>query len=270
MLYVLGAIIAVYVATALGMALFQRRLVYHPGSRKIVATPDQADLAYEDVHFDSADGVRLNGWLVEARPGRSVVMYCHGNAGNISHRLETARLFHELGLGTFLFDYRGYGRSGGSPGEQGTYLDAQAAWDHLVSRGVPPGSIVILGRSLGGAVAARLATQVQPKALILESTFTSIADMGRHLYPYFPMGPLLRHRYPTLDVAASITAPTLVVHSDDDTLVPYAQGRRVFDALRCEKMFLEINGDHNDGFLFSGKTYTEGLRNFFRETGVKD
>ena len=138
------------------------------------------DLAYEQLTLDTEDGVRIDGWFVPASSGGPTVLFFHGNAGNISHRLESIQIFHELGLNVLIFDYRGYGRSTGKPSEQGLYRDADAAWFYLTNiRGIDAKEIVLFGRSMGGAVATRLAAKTQPAAVIVESTFTSVPDMGR-------------------------------------------------------------------------------------------
>jgi fermentation-respiration switch protein FrsA (DUF1100 family) len=172
-----------------------------------------------------------------------VVLFCHGNAGNVSHRLDTLQFFRSLGLGTLIFDYRGYGRSDGSPSEKGTYRDAEAAWRHLVEqRQIPPERIVILGRSLGGAVAARLAADQRPGALVVESAFTSVPDLAARMFPVYPVHLLARIRYNTLKWIRRVHCPVLVVHSRDDEMIPFRHGRRLFEAAPEPKEFLELRG----------------------------
>jgi len=240
----------------------QERLLYHP-TREIVAAPDRLGLAYEDVALRASDGVRLAAWYVPADgPGRTV-LFCHGNARNMSTRLASVEIFHRLGLGVLIFDYRGYGRSEGRPDEEGTYRDAEAAWEYLATdRGTRPERIILFGRSLGGAVAAHLAEKHRPAALILESTFTSAPDLGQELLPVFPVRWLARVRYDTLARVPHLACPKLFVHSLQDDLIPFAHGRRLFEAAAEPKYFLEIRGDHNEGFWLSGEAYVEGLRRF--------
>jgi len=254
--------ILVYLGVALLVYIFQARLLYHP-TRKLEATPEQIGLPFEDVSFKSDDGLRISAWFVPAENAKGVIIFCHGNAGNISHRLDTLRIYHNLGFSVLLFDYRGYGRSEGKPSEAGTYSDARAAWDYLVkTRKVAPGRITIAGRSLGGAIAARLAGETQPRALILESAFTSVPNMAAKLYPFLPVRWLSRFSYDTRSVIAQIGCPVLVIHSKDDELVPFAHGEELFDAARPPKEFLEIRGDHNGGYVLSGGLYISGLRAF--------
>ena len=249
----------------------QSKLVYYP-SRRIDATPAAIGQAYEDVSFQAADGVRLSAWYVPAdRPGR-VLLLCHGNAGNISGRLESIAVFHRLGLSVFIFDYRGYGKSEGKPTEAGTYLDAEAAWEHLVAdRGVRPEDIIVFGRSLGGAVAAKLAGDRNPGALILESSFTSAADLAGKMLWFLPVRWLIRFDYDTIASVRKVRCPTLIVHSRDDRLVPFRHARRIFEAAPEPKEFLEISGSHNSGFFTSGKRYRDGVHAFLsRHTGGQE
>ena len=258
---ILLIIIGLYLALLALMFFFQGRLLYLP-LRAIGATPAERGLAYEEVRLETVDGVTLAGWFVPAAPERGVVLFFHGNAGNISHRLDSLEVFHGLGLSTLIIDYRGYGQSQGRPSEQGTYLDAEAAWRYLVEeRQVPPGRIFFFGRSLGGAVATYLARLQPPRALILESTFTSAPDIAAHHLPFLPVRPLVRFQYDTLARLPGIRCPVLVVHSPDDEVIPYSHGRRLFAAAPEPKEFLEIHGGHNEGFLVSAN-YRAGLEVF--------
>lgn len=258
--------IAIAVAVYLGLValayLFQERLLYFP-LRGVHATPADIGLAYETVQITTGDGVDLWGWFVPAKNSQGVLLFFHGNAGNISHRLDSIATFHRLGLDVFIIDYRGFGRSKGKPTEQGTYLDAEAAWRYLVEeRGVSPGQIIIFGRSLGGGVAAWLAQQHCPRGLILESTFTSVTDVGAQSYPFLPVRLLSRIHYNTLARLPQIHCPVLVIHSPDDRVIPYSHGRRLFAAANPPKAFVTIRGGHNEGFLISGREYESKLAAF--------
>ncbi|MEK7797018.1 MAG: alpha/beta hydrolase, partial [Pseudomonadota bacterium] len=196
------------------------------------------------------------------------LLFCHGNAGNISHRLESIRQFHQLGLNVFIFDYRGYGESEGVPTEAGTYRDAEAARRYLVeTRGLAPEHIVYFGRSLGAAIAAWLATQHPPRALIVESAFTSVPDFGAEIYPWLPVRLLARLRYPTQEYLRSVQAPVLVIHSRDDEIVSFRHAEKLYESANSPKELLEIRGGHNDGFLVSGAQYTRRLDDFLRRVG---
>ena len=254
----------------LGVALYfmQERMVFLarlPG-RELEVSPQDAGFKYVDVHFKTADGLTLHGWYVYAHNPRGTVLFLHGNAGNISHRLDSIAIFHELGLNTFIIDYRGYGQSEGKPGEEGTYRDAEAAWEHLVTeRGEDPARIIVFGRSIGGAVASWLATEHKPAALIVESSFTSAIEMAAHLYPFMPVRLISRLRYPVIDFVARITCPVLIVHSRDDEIIPFAMGKALYKVAPAPKAFLELEGDHNNGFLLSRDRYREALADFISE-----
>lgn len=257
-----------YVTFTFVMFLLQSRLIYYPNmpSRAVTATPDQVGLIYEGVKFAAEDGVRLDGWFLPAETPRGVLLFFHGNAGNISHRLESLRIFRDLGLSTFIFDYRGYGRSEGKVSEQGTYRDAEAAWRYLtVERGIPEQSIVYFGRSLGASIAAHLAMTHVPKALILESAFTSAPDVAARTYPFLPVRWLARFQYNAREYLESVTAPVLIVHSPQDEIIRFEHGRALFASANEPKRFLEMRGGHNEGFLVSGKTYVNAIDAFLKD-----
>jgi len=267
MWHVLGILGAAYGALALLLFASQSRLVYYPETgREIVATPAQLGLPYEDLHLTTSDGISLHAWLVPAAQARGTVLFLHGNAGNISHRLDSLQMFHRLGYSTLIFDYRGYGNSAGKPTEEGTYLDAEAAWRYLAEqRHVPPGCIVLFGESMGGAVAAWLATRQKPAALVISSGFTSVPDLAQHIYPFLPARWLARIHYDTRKYLRSVTAPVLIAHSPQDEIVPYEQGRALYDAANPPKRFLELAGGHNDGFIFMREPWVVVLKDFLGE-----
>ncbi len=255
-------LVAAYLILAALLYVFQGGFIYYP-ERQLVATPSQFGLNYEPVSFEADDGVRLSGWYLETNPARDVLLFFHGNAGNISHRMVSLQLFNRLGLSTFIIDYRGYGESEGKPSEAGTYLDAEAAWRYLVEeRKVDPSQIVIFGRSLGAAIASYIASKHTPRALIIESAFTSVADLAGRYYPFMPVRWITHFKYNTLDLVSAVKCPLLVVHSRQDDIIPFSHGRRIFDAAPMPKEFLEITGSHNDGFMVTGKPYEDGLIRF--------
>jgi fermentation-respiration switch protein FrsA (DUF1100 family) len=254
-----------YAALAATLFFYQPNLLYFPDmpSREVEANPGDIGLGFEPVSLATRDGEQLDAWFIPADPMRGVVLFCHGNAGNISHRLDSIRLFHGLGLSVLIFDYRGYGRSSGKPTEKGTYRDADAAWDYLVKqRGIAPGQIILFGRSLGAAIAADLATRQRAAAVILESAFTSVPDVAAGFYPWLPVRWLSRYQYDTGKKLADIHGPVLIVHSRDDEIIPYANGERLFEVANEPKQFLPLRGGHNDGFMVSGKDYIQGLDGF--------
>ena len=265
LLQLLTVLVGSYAIVCAVLFVFQDRLLYLPNiaGRSLVATPADIDLDYEDVHLETADGVELHGWLVHADDSRGTVLFFHGNAGNISHRLDSIRVFNRIGLSVLIIDYRGYGQSQGRPSEEGLYRDAEAAWYALVrDRGESPDRVVLFGRSLGGAVAAWLAARTEPAALILESTFTSVPELGQQLYPVFPVRRLARMNYDTRAQLQEVTAPVLVVHSPDDEIVPFSHAERLLEAAPEARELLRLRGGHNEGFLVSGRDYRDGLDRF--------
>lgn len=263
-------IAAIYILVALAMFIFQSRFIYFP-TKEISTTPVEIGLSYEDISFATADSLTLSGWFIPSKRNRRTILFCHGNAGNISHRLDSIKLLNELGMNIFIFDYRGYGKSdGGIPDEKGSYRDAEAAWEYLTTvRNIDPRNIIIFGRSLGGAVAAELALKKPAAALVIESSFTSIKDLGAKLYPFLPVRLLSKYEYNTLEKVKAIESPKLIIHSRNDELVPYEYGRRIFKAAREPKQFLELSGGHNDGFLMSRDVYKTALDSFFNVYELK-
>jgi fermentation-respiration switch protein FrsA (DUF1100 family) len=264
-LYVVALVAVIYAFLMLWTYVRQSGRVYRP-LREMVAEPAAHGYRYEDVSFTTEDGVRLHGWYVPHPDARYVMLFFHGNTRNISWCMDSLELFHRLGFSTFMFDYRGYGRSEGRPDEQGTYRDAMAAWEYLVrERGVEAGRIVLLGRSLGGAVAAWLAARQTPRALVLESTFLSFPDVAAELHPRLPARLLARYRYPVKEYLREVRCPVLVVHSTDDELIPYRHGRALYDLANEPKRLVSIAGPHYNGYILSGEQYAEGLARFFAE-----
>ena len=264
---ILFILVSVWVLLSLLLYIFQPRFIYFPQS-KIDFTPDMAGLSFEDIYFKTEDDILLNGWFIPADDARKTLLFFHGNGGNISHRLESMKIFHEMGLSVFIIDYRGYGQSQGTTSEQGTYRDAEAAWQFLTeTRGISDEDIIIFGRSMGGAVAIWLAGKHTPNLLILESAFTSVADMAKHYYPYLPTHLLVRIKYASIDRIEDIHCPILISHSQTDEIVPYKYGRALFEKAQAPKSFLELKGGHNDGFIISGRSYIDGIENFINAYG---
>jgi hypothetical protein len=258
--------IAVLVTTVFILpVLFEKRLIYFP-FRTLEVTPRDLGLRFDEAHLVADDGVALHGWFLPVEGSRFTVLMAHGNAGNISHRLDRALLIHaKLKADVLLFDYRGYGLSQGSPDEEGTYRDGRAAYRYLATeRGLDPGRIVLFGESLGAAVALQLALESPCRALVLESPFASIPEMARTVLPFWPFGSLLRTRYDNVGKIGRLKVPLLVLHGEGDTTVPFAQGRRVFAAAPEPKRFYAIPGaGHNDTYVIGGDAYWQAWREFF-------
>ena len=262
---ILLPVAGIYALLVLFVFVSQSRMIFYPEipSREIMMTPDRIGLVYEPVQLVTDDGIKLDAWFMPREHARGVLLFFHGNAGNISHRLDSLQLFHDLGLAVLIFDYRGYGRSEGRISEQGTYRDAEAAWRYLAEeRKIPVRDIVLFGRSLGAAVAAQLATRHTPGALMIESAFTSVPDMAADIYPFLPVRWLARFQYATGEYLASVSCPVLVVHSRDDEIIPFKHGQRLFELAKEPKQWLPIRGGHNDGFIVSGRSYVDGFNSF--------
>lgn len=243
---------------------FEANQVYHPG-RAFITTGKELGRPFAEAEMAASDGVKLHGWFYPAETNSPLkdlaVLVCHGNAGNISHRLDLAGLLAGNGLNVLLLDYRGYGKSEGKPSEEGTYLDAVAAHEWLARQGFAATNIVVYGESLGGGVAAELALRKPVAGLVLQSTFTSIPDIGAELFPWLPVRWISRIRYDTHAKLSAIRAPVMVVHSREDRLVRFHHAERNFAAANQPKMLWELTGDHNDG-LGDPEHFNQGLRKF--------
>jgi len=260
---------------------FEDRFIYFPSKypegmwevEKLRAGKVQGTPIIEDAWFQTEDGVRLHGWYCTPQGNEAddpsivpTLLWFHGNAGNITHRFEMIQRLVQLPARVFIIDYRGYGRSEGSPSEQGLYMDARAAWDYLVNiRGTPAGKIVIFGDSLGGAVAIDLATKVGAAGLIVQSGFTSIADMAAQVMPFIPTF-IVRTKMDSINKIGSVRCPKLFIHSPEDEMVPYHLGRRLYDAASAPKHFYEVAGaSHNEMDIVGGRAYFDAIGSFVQD-----
>jgi len=268
MYYLIAAILLVLLIILWGR-FFEWSNLYFP-DKHIVTTPASIGMEYEDVYFTTSDGVKLNGWFLPPRgEAKSTIIYCHGNAGNISHRLEILKMLNSLGVNVLIFDYRGYGKSKGIPSEKGTYLDALAAYEYISARpDVDMSKIAVFGKSLGGTVAADLATNADVSAVILDSAFTSTSDMAKEIYPSLPIGSFLSIKYDTLSKVGNLDMPKLIIHSEDDEIVPFAHGERIFAASSQPKEFYRARGGHNEGIIIYIDQYQDRLEEFLRKNGM--
>ncbi len=259
-------LLGVYLLLLLLVFVLQSHLLYFPKVEKnIKATPDQHGYIFESVKINTADNEILHGWFVPAPDAIGTALFFHGNAGNISHRLAYLPMFRQLKLNVLIFDYRGYGQSSGSPTEAGTYADALATWKYLTdTRGIPSSEIILYGESLGGAIAAWLATQKRAAMLILASTFTSVPDLARTIYPFLPVRWIARFQYNTLEYLRSIDSPVFIAHSQHDEIVPFSHGERLFNAANEPKQFLMMTNGHNEGFIFMREDWIKRLESFVR------
>ena len=263
--WVAGVAALVWLALVALLVLQERRLIFFP-ARALAAAPADFGLAAEELSIRTADGVLLHGWWIEG-PGDRVLIWYHGNAGNIGHRLHNARWFVDrVGVSVVLVDYRGYGRSGGTPDEAGVYADGLAVYDTVAARGVRPEQVVLFGRSLGGAVALEVALRRPAGAVVLESVFRSVRALAREHYPFVP-GFLVRTRMDNVSKVGRVGVPVLVLHGDRDSIVPLSHGQELFArAAGPARLHVIAGAGHNDTYLVGGEPYAEAWRAFLRET----
>lgn len=251
--------------------MIDRGFIFFP-EREIFQTPADAGLIFEDLYLSTSDGISINAWFIPSPGSKKVLLWFHGNGGNLSDRVTPLRIFHEaLRINILMIDFRGYGRSQGVVGENGTYKDALASYDYLLTRDdIDPEAIMIYGQSLGAAVATELAVQWKSAGLILEAPFTSIRDMAKVTLPWLPVGPLLSTRYDLLSKIDRVSAPLLLIHGDEDEIVPYAQGRKVFEAAKGPKEMYTVGGaGHNNLYRIGGDDYLRKISRFIGKVSLK-
>jgi fermentation-respiration switch protein FrsA (DUF1100 family) len=251
-----------YGATLVLLYAFQRSLLF-PATREIYRDPSAMGWAFEDHFLALPDGERTHAWWIPLEGARGTVLFSHGNAGNIADRLESIGLLRGLGLSVLAYDYGGYGRSSGRPSEERLYADIRAAWAHLTGAlGVAPEQVVIFGRSLGAGPTVQLATEVEAGAVVVESTFLSVPEVAAGVFPWLPVRWLVRDRFDNGAKIGRVRSPVMVVHSPEDCLIPFAHGQVLFARAPEPKTWLEIRGDHNNGFALSQDIYLPAWNRF--------
>ena len=268
-----SALVVVSVFAARENYLFDRWLAFFP-TKEITNTPDDLGMHFEEVYFPAADGTQLHGWFIPGR-GDDTLVWFHGNAANISNRVYNIMLLYQhVGANVFIFDYRGYGRSEGKPSEKGMYSDGEGVLEYLRSReDIDHDRLVLFGRSLGGCIVAELAMAHRVKAVILESSFTSVDAMARYNRPaiafFIPSRLLIKSRFDSIKKMPLIHSPVMVVHGDKDVTVPIHMGRELFNAANEPKRFYEIKGaTHDDTHIVGGEAYFKALRDFIENPSV--
>ena len=257
-------ILVIPVILFLFVRFLEQKSLYYP-FRSIDYTPKDIGLDYKDVNISTDDGIDIHGWFIPAKDPEGVLLFSHGNGGNISHRLEKLQMLHELNLDILIYDYRGYGLSKGKPSEAGLYLDAEAMYEYLLNeRGYEPDKIVAYGESLGGAVAVELAGRRPLKCMIIEGSFSSIKDIARQYFPFIPTF-LLKTEFDSIKKINSINIPKLVMHSTDDEVIPFKYGVALYEVAAEPKKFVVLKGGHNDSFLISKEEYVFEIKTFLSE-----
>jgi hypothetical protein len=248
--------------------MLERMIVYYP-AREVMDTPESIGLSFQDVFLETEDGVRLHGWYLPCAEAKNTLIIFHGNAGNIGHRVEWLGMLKSLALHILIIDYRGYGKSGGQPFENGLYRDASAAYGWWMREHSAGGQkLIVLGESLGGAVAVDLASRVRVDGLILQSTFTNAWDMAKTILPIGLVQPLLGVHFDSESKIRKVVCPKLFFHGTRDDIVPLRLGRKLYDAAMSPKLFFEIEGaGHNDLIPLGGTAYLERISNFLAEVG---
>ena len=269
---VLAGVLASGYAGAVGyLKLNERAFIFYPAERRVAAPASRFDLREKRVKYRSTDGVTLSAWIVPAAAAASSdtwLLICHGNLGSIGYggRPEFYASMRDLGINLFAFDYRGFGESSGAPDERGLYDDATASYQYVIrSLGVPPEHLVLFGHSLGSGVAIELASRVAAAGLIVEGAYTSIVDRGQELYPLFPIRLIATQRFPSFDRIRLVDMPKLFLHSPDDAVIPYAHGRRLFEAARAPKRFVDVRGGHDDAYRIDKAVYYGAIAEFLQE-----
>lgn len=255
-------IILLYILICLYMFIFQEKFVFAP-NKILSSTPESLGLEYEDLYLKSLDGITINAWFIPFKNADYTILLSHGNAGNISGEIDVIKFSQELKMNILLYDYRGYGNSQGQMSEKGSYKDLITAYNYLIKdKKVNNKNIIIYGRSLGGAVSIGANREIQPAAYIIDSTFTSIIEMGKQKYPFLPIGYLSRIYYDNLTKIKEISEPILIIHSKEDEVIPYEFAKKLYSNANSPKEFLDIMGLHYYGFYNNELKYKQGIRNF--------
>lgn len=267
------SLLIIFILVIITFTLFYKKIenyfVFFPQS-SLEYSPDDFNMKWKDIYMTTPDAYKLHGWLFTVNSGAPYILFCHGNAGNISHRLENIKLLMKMGLNVLIFDYRGYGKSTGKPSENGIYIDTLAAYDYLVNIiKIKPESIVVFGRSLGAAAAIEIARKRNPKSIIIESPFLSTRHMARRMGIFSLISFFLPANYNNIVKITAVEIPILIIHGDSDEIVPVSMGEKLFEAANKPKFFYSIKGaNHNDTFFVGGAEYVNIFASFVRDSKI--
>lgn len=267
--YIILLLFIIIIALYIFYSEIENYFIFYP-QKSFDYMPDEYHLNYRDVYFITNDNIQLHGWFFPKENEKPVLIFCHGNAGNISHRIDNIKLLVERGFQVFIFDYRGYGKSSGSPSEEGIYRDGRAAYDYLVNiEKVSPEKIILFGRSLGGSVAIDVSLKRDVRSIIIESAFLSTREMAKKMFPFSLISPLLPVNYNNIEKIPDISVPKLIIHGEDDSIVPFYMGKRLYESAKEPKFFFPIKGaGHNDTYVKGGVKYFNALDAFIRDSRI--
>jgi len=262
-MFLLATLIFLILAGILFYSQLENRLVFYP-TRGLDDSPSNWNLSYRDVLLRSKDGENLHCWFFPLTGKPQVLLFCHGNAGNISHRIENVEHLVKRGVSVFLLSYRGYGESTGRPSEKGIYVDGLAAYDYLIeTERIPSNRIAVFGRSLGAAVAIEVALQRGVRCIVIESAFTSLRDLSKTIFPWSLFSPFIPNHYDNGTKIGTLSIPKLIIHGKNDEIVPFWIGEKLFTLAKDKKKFFAIEGaGHNDTYIVGGSTYFDELVSF--------
>ena len=261
-------LILVVLVTKAVVFISEEKNLYIPDKR-VTLTPHNIDLNYEDFYFKTEDGQSLNGWFIPAKGATITILFCTGRSGNLSDTLPHIKFFNSMGINVFNFDYRGYGNSSGSPSEQGLYKDVRAAYDCLIARkDIIKDKIVVYGKSLGAPVAADLCLSRKVAAVILEGGFPSLRTYVSNIGGFLPTEWLVSEKFDTISRMKKIHIPKLIVHGMDDDVVPFSEGRFIFNEAALPKEFLPYDGGHDDEIYITSDAFKNRLNKFFQDYNI--
>jgi fermentation-respiration switch protein FrsA (DUF1100 family) len=264
-----GCVLILVALCAVFLMACESKIIYHPYKYpEGIWDPSSYNIQVEDIFFQAQDGTQLHGWYIPSPNAQATLLWFHGNAGNLTHRVENIQQLKPLNINIFIFDYRGYGKSEGSPSEKGIYQDSQAAYDVLIrEKNVSPQRLFLFGRSLGGICAVEVASRNPAAGLILESVFTSARDMAGKVFPLLPIRWAIRSKFDAEKKVPHLKLPKLFLHGTEDEVVPYELGRKLYSAAANPKEFYDIEGaGHNDTYIMGGGAYYAALNRFITGT----
>jgi fermentation-respiration switch protein FrsA (DUF1100 family) len=258
-------ILSIVIIFFLGVKFYEKKMIFFP-FKDIEAFPSDYGIDFENIFFKTPDNIQINGWFIPSKSASKTILLFHGNAGNLSHRIEIIEMFSKLKVNSFIIDYRGYGKSNGKPSEKGIYIDAMASYEYLVNqKKIKPVNIIVYGKSLGTVVAIDLASKVKIDKLIVDSGLTSAKDMSKIIFPFLPLDIFLSVKFDSINKIKKVNCPKLFIHSTHDKTIPFSMGQQLFNMAIEPKQFYQSTGTHNE-FLYINKTsISKILANFINQ-----